>query len=166
MNNLTDDELDVIASFMNEPVKEDVDKNELENTLDYINTQLTASKPQIKDLSTIEEVDEQEHTIDELTDIALKALNKIDNKTDEIYDLFYKPLLLGKDRSDASKQGLIESQRIKVEMVNALAGLANAKAKLEMARAKANSNSGVFINASSGSDVGISLHNLWEGTKD
>lgn len=159
-------ELEVIASFINEPVKDDVDKNEIENTLEYINTQLVNSKPQIKDLKTIEEVNEQEHTIDELTNIALTAINKIDNKTDEIYDLFYKPILLGKDRSDVSKQSLIESQRIKVEMVNALAGLANAKAKLEMAKAKANSNNGVFINASSGSDVGISLHNLWESTKD
>ena len=34
MNNLTDDELDVIASFMNEPVKEDVDKTDANGRID------------------------------------------------------------------------------------------------------------------------------------
>ena len=101
--------------------------------------------------------------IEDLTQIALKQMAKIDKKTDEIYDLFYTPLALRQDRSDASKVALLDSQRIKVEMINALAGLASAKAKLEMAKQKQIAgNTGIYVNTQSGSEVGISLSNLWK----
>ena len=103
------------------------------------------------------------HSIEDLTQIALKQMAKIDKKTDEIYDLFYTPLALRQDRSDASKVALLDSQRIKVEMINALAGLASAKAKLEMAKQKQiTGNTGIYVNTQSGSEVGISLSNLWK----
>jgi hypothetical protein len=71
------------------------------------------------------------------------------------------------DRSDASKVALLDSQRIKVEMINALAGLASAKAKLEMAKQKQmTGNTGIYVNTQNGADVGISLSNLWDATKE
>ena len=48
-------------------------------------------------------------------------------------------------------------------MINALAGLASAKAKLEMAKQKQmTGNTGIYVNTQSGSEVGISLSNLWK----
>lgn len=160
-------ELETIAEFMNsEPECTNIDTKEIENALDYIDTQLSEVKKETKEISTAEEVKKQETTIEDLTQIALKEFSKIGKNTDEIYDLFYKPLALRQDRSDASKQALIESQRLKVEMINALAGLANAKAKLEQAKQKQIGNAmGVYVNSQSGNEVGISLHNLWEETK-
>ena len=108
-------DLDKIAEFMNsEPEKEidEVDKKEVENTLEYIDTQLANVKEQTKAITTPEEVEAQEHSIEDLTQIALKQMAKIDKKTDEIYDLFYTPLALRQDRSDASKVALLDSQRI------------------------------------------------------
>ena len=150
----------------NSEPEENIDKEEVENTLDYIDTQLAAVKEQTKAITTPEEVEIQEHSIEDLTQIALKQMAKIDKKTDEIYDLFYTPLALRQDRSDASKVALLDSQRIKVEMINALAGLASAKAKLEMAKQKQmTGNTGIYVNTQSGADVGISLSNLWDATK-
>ena len=161
-------DLDKIAEFMNSAPEEtsDIDKEEVENTLDYIDTQLATVKEQTKAITTPEEIKQQEHSIEDLTQIALKQMSKIDKKTDEIYDLFYTPLAMRQDRSDASKVALLDSQRIKVEMINALAGLASAKAKLEMAKQKQmTGNTGIYVNTQNGADVGISLSNLWDATK-
>jgi len=160
-------DLSKIAEFMNSEPETEIDKSEVENTLEYIDTQLAAVKENTKNLTTKEEAEVQEHSIEDLTQIALKQMSKIDKKTDEIYDLFYGPLALRQDKSDASKVALLDSQRIKVEMINALAGLASAKAKLEMAKQKQiTGNTGIYVNTQSGADVGISLSNLWEGTKE
>lgn len=160
-------DLDKIAEFMNSVPEENIDKEEVENTLDYIDTQLAAVKEQTKAITTPEEAEIQEHSIEDLTQIALKQMSKVDKKTDEIYDLFYGPLALRQDRSDASKVALLDSQRIKVEMINALAGLASAKAKLEIAKQKQmTGNTGIYVNTQSGADVGISLSNLWDATKE
>ena len=162
-------DLDKIAEFMNSAPEEtsNIDKEEVENTLDYIDTQLATVKEQTKAITTPEEIKQQEHSIEDLTQIALKQMSKIDKKTDEIYDLFYTPLAMRKDRSDASKVALLDSQRIKVEMINALAGLASAKAKLEMAKQKQmTGNTGIYVNTQNGADVGISLSNLWDATKE
>ena len=163
---MNDLDLDKIAEFMNSEPTSEVDSQEIETALDYIDTQLSTVKEQTKNVATIEDVKKQEVTIDDLTNIALKQVGKVDSNTDELYNLFYKPLLLGQDHSESSKVAIIDSQRLKVEMINAIAGLAQAKAKLEMAKAKLNSgNVGVFVGTQSGADVGISLHNLWENEK-
>ena len=160
-------DLEKIAEFMNSEPEPNIDTNEIENTLDFIDTQLTEVKKQTKQITTVEEAVAQETTIDDLTKIALDQLSKIDKNTDEIYNLFYTPLALRQDRSDSSKIALLDSQRLKVEAVNSLAALANAKAKLEMAKAKALSGQdGIYLNAQSGSEVGISVHGLWEGLKE
>lgn len=159
-------DLDKIAEFMNSEPEPDVDTNEIENTIDYIDTQLAEVKKETKEITSIEEVTKQETTIEDLTQVALKQFSKLDKNTDEIFDLFYTPIALRQDRTDASKQALVESQRLKVEMINALAGLANAKAKLELAKQKqAAGPAGIYVQAQSGADVGINLHNLWEETK-
>lgn len=160
-------DLDKIAEFMNSEPEQEVDKEEIENTLEYIDNQLATVKEQTKEITTPEQVAVQEHSIEDLTQIALKQMSKIDKKTDEIYDLFYKPLALRQDRSDASKVALLDSQRIKVEMINALASLASAKAKLEMAKQKqVAGNTGIYVNTQNGAEVGINLSNLWDATKD
>ena len=163
---MDDKELEKIAEFMNSEPEHDIDTNEIENALDYIDTQLSEVKKGTKEITTVEEVKKQETTIEDLTQIALKEFSKIGKNTDDIFNLFYNPIALRQDRSDASKQALVESQRLKVEMINALAGLANAKAKLEQAKQKQIGNTmGVYVNSQSGNEVGISLHNLWEETK-
>ena len=163
---MDDKELKKIAEFMNSEPEHDIDTNEIENALDYIDTQLSEVKKETKEITTVEEAKKQETTIEDLTQIALKEFSKIGKNTDDIFNLFYNPIALRQDRSDASKQALVESQRLKVEMINALAGLANAKAKLEQAKQKQIGNAmGVYVNSQSGNEVGISLHNLWEETK-
>ena len=163
---MNDKELKKIAEFMNSEPEHDIDTNEIENALDYIDTQLSEVKKETKEITTVEEAKKQETTIEDLTQIALKEFSKIGKNTDDIFNLFYNPIALRQDRSDASKQALVESQRLKVEMINALAGLANAKAKLEQARQKQIGNAmGVYVNSQPGNEVGISLHNLWEETK-
>jgi len=158
--------LDKIAEFMNSEPVEEINQEEVEDTLEYIDKQLATVKKNSKDLTTPEQIEAQEHSIEDLTQIALKQMAKVDKNTDDIFDLFYTPLALRQDRSDASKVALLDSQRIKVEMINALAGLASAKAKLELAKQKTSTgNTGIFIDTKNGSDVGISLHNLWEEAK-
>jgi hypothetical protein len=158
-------DLDKIAEFMNSAPEETVNSKEVENTLEYIDKQLTTVKEQNKQLTTPEAIEQQEHSIEDLTRIALAQMSKIDKTTDEIYDLFYKPLALHQDRSDASKVALLDSQRIKVEMINALTGLATAKAKLELAKQKQTTAGGIYVQAQPGADVGISLSSLWDATK-
>ena len=163
---MNDKELKKIAEFMNSEPEHDIDTNEIENALDYIDTQLSEVKKETKEITTVEEAKKQETTIEDLTQIALKEFSKIGKNTDDIFNLFYNPIALRQDRSDASKQALVESQRLKVEMINALAGLANAKAKLEQTKQKQIGNAmGVYVNSQPGNEVGISLHNLWEETK-
>ena len=72
-------DLDKIAEFMNsEPEKEidEVDKKEVENTLEYIDTQLANVKEQTKAITTPEEVEVQEHSIEDLTFDQLQAIEK------------------------------------------------------------------------------------------
>ena len=164
---MQDVDLDKIAEFMNSGNEiDEVDKNEIENTLDFIDTQLAEVKKETKEITTPEQAEKQQHTINELTDIMLNQFGKVDKNTDSIYELFYNPLAMGKDRSDASKVALLDSQRIKVEMMAQIANIISAQAKLEQAKAKQTAGPGVFVNAQSGADVGISLHNLWQEAED
>ena len=124
------------------------------------------SKDSVNEFIKTTTIDTYEIIQEELFNKREQKSVKTDKKTDEIYDLFYTPLALRQDRSDASKVALLDSQRIKVEMINALAGLASAKAKLEMAKQKQIAgNTGIYVNTQSGSEVGISLSNLWDATK-
>lgn len=102
-----------------------------------------------------------EISIDDITRVALESYKDIQKHSEEIYDAFYGRVATNQDRTDVSKQMLTDSQRIKIESINALASLANAKARLIAAQNKANQgNVGVFINSQKGEDVGINLANL------
>lgn len=159
-------DLEKIAEFMNSEPEQNVDLKEVENTIEYIDNQLATVKQETKQIVTEEDVAKQETTIEDLTQLALSQLGKVDKNTDEIYQLFYGPLALKQDRSESSKMALLDSQRLKVEMVQALANLAQAKSKLELAKAKmATGNVGVFVDTMNQGQAGISIHNLWETTK-
>ena len=162
-------DLDKIANFMNSEQEAEapaLNKNEVEDTINYIDNQLTTIKETSKELKTTEEIEEQVASVDKLTELALEQFSKLDKNTDDLYQLFYTPIALRQDRSDASKIALLDSQRLKVEMIQALTGLITAKNKLETAKQKTAGNMGVFVNAVPGNDVGISLHNLWQGSKE
>ena len=104
---------------------------------------------------------QSEISIDDITRVALESYKDIQKHSEEIYDAFYGRVATNQDRTDVSKQMLTDSQRIKIESINALASLANAKARLIAAQNKANQgNVGVFINPQKGEDVGINLANL------
>ena len=159
-------DLDKIAEFMNSEPEEDIDSQELENTIDYIDNQLATVKEQTKEITTPEQAEAQQHTIDELTTLMLNQFGKVNKNTDEIYETFIRPIQLRQDRSDSSKIALLDSQRIKVEMMAQIANIISAQAKLEQAKAKAASGpAGIYVQAQNGADVGISLHNLWESQK-
>ena len=106
-------------------------------------------------------VKQEEISIDDITRVALESYREIQKKSEEIYDAFYGDIVTDKRRDETSKQMLTDSQRIKIESINALASLANAKARLISAQNKAaQGNLGVFINTNKGEDVGINLANL------
>ena len=93
----------------------------------------------------------------------MESYKDIQKHSEEIYDAFYGRVATNQDRTDVSKQMLTDSQRLKIESINALTNLANAKAKLIAAQARANQQAaqvGVFVNAKDGEDVGINLTNL------
>jgi hypothetical protein len=139
---------------------QEIDTDQIEKALGIIDGEVSSLKEQTKELSVKTE-ETKEHTIDELTDLAINKMNKIDATTDEIYQLFYTPIALRQDRSDASKIALLDSQHIKVDLINALANLATAKAKLEAAKTKVpTGNVGVFLGAKDGNSIGINLEDV------
>jgi hypothetical protein len=131
--------------------------------IDDIDTALSLIDEEKKDLAVKKEEPEKqsEISIDDITKVALESYKDIKKHSDEIYDAFYGRVATNQDRTDVSKQMLTDSQRIKIESINALANLANAKAKLISAeRRAAQGNVGVFINSKKGEEVGINLANL------
>jgi hypothetical protein len=134
---VNEDEIDTALSLIDENQKEVAEKKE----------EVVEEKPEI--------------SIDDITRVALDSYKDIQKHSEEIYDAFYGRVATNQDRTDVSKQMLTDSQRIKIESINALANLANAKAKLIAAERKASQgNVGVFINSQRGEDVGINLANL------
>lgn len=136
----------------------EMDEDEIKNALDLIDQDeiIVKEKTEVASQKTIEEI-----TIDDITRVALESYKDIQKHSEEIYDAFYGRVATNQDRTDVSKQMLTDSQRLKIESINALASLANAKAKLISAQNKAASgNVGVFINSKKGEDVGINLANL------
>ena len=135
----------------------ELDDDEIKNALDIIEQDELAKKEE----PTTEIVPKKEITIDDITNLAMDSYKDIQKHSDEIYDAFYGRVATNQDRTDVSKQMLTDSQRLKIESIQALASLANAKAKLIAAQNKASQgNVGVFISSKSGDDVGINLSNL------
>ena len=145
------------AELDEKDIEKEIFKDEIDNALSLIEND---EKQLVKKEETAPAVKE-EITIDDITKIALDSYKDIQKHSDEIYDAFYGNVATRQDRSDVSKQMLTDSQRLKIESINALTNLANAKAKLIAAQAKATQgNVGIFIDAKKGEDLGINLANL------
>ena len=145
----------------------EIDEKEIEKEIfgnDEIDKALSMIDETQKDIVEKKEetpIVKEEISIDDITKVALDSYKDIQKHSEEIYDAFYGVVATRQDRSDVSKQMLTDSQRIKIESINALANLANAKAKLISAeRRAAQGNVGVFINSKKGEEVGINLANL------
>lgn len=156
---MTEAEYDEMMVLKERGIKEEeleVSENEIDDALALID------EDQKEIIGKPKEPEKQpEISIDDITRVALESYKDIQKHSEEIYDAFYGRVATNQDRTDVSKQMLTDSQRIKIESINALASLANAKARLIAAQNKANQgNVGVFINPQKGEDVGINLANL------
>lgn len=156
---MTEAEYDEIMVLKERGIKKEeleVSENEIDDALALID------EDQKEIIEKPKEPEKQpEISIDDITRVALESYKDIQKHSEEIYDAFYGRVAANQDRTDVSKQMLTDSQRIKIESINALASLANAKARLIAAQNKANQgNVGVFINSQKGEDVGINLANL------
>ena len=140
------------------------DADEIDNAIKIIENEIEAvKKNEVTEVKPAETpVQKEEYSVDSLITKALNYVENVNSQADDVYHLFYSPLATGRDRTDASKVAIVESLRLKNENINAITNLVNAKAKLEALKAKQQmDNSGnVFIQAASGSEVGINLANL------
>ena len=139
------------------------DADEIDNAIKIIENEIEAvKKNEVAEVKPEEQIQKEEYSVDSLITKALKYVENVNGQADDIYHLFYSPLATGRDRTDASKVAIVESIRLKNENIAAITNLVNAKAKLEALKAKQQmDNSGnVFIQAASGSEVGINLANL------
>lgn len=156
---MTEAEYDEMMILKERGIKKEeleVPENEIDNALALIDEDQKEiiEKPKESEIKP-------EISIDDITRVALESYKDIQKHSEEIYDAFYGDIVTGRKRDDVSKQMLTDSQRIKIESINALASLANAKARLISAQNKSNQgNVGVFINSQRGEDVGINLANL------
>lgn len=134
------------------------DQDEIEKALGIIEQEQT----EIAEKKEMEVVETKPQDFDggKLIGMAVDSFNDVSKKADEIYDAFYGNVATRQDRSDVSKQMLTDSQRLKIESMNAVANMFNAQAKLLAAQQKATGNVGVFVNTKSGEDIGINLANL------
>lgn len=137
----------------------EIDQNEIEKALGIIEQEQTEIEE--KKEAEVVEIKPQNFDGDKLIGMAVDSFNDVSKKADEIYDAFYGVVATRQDRSDVSKQMLSDSQRLKIESMNAVANMFNAQAKLLAAQQKqAAGNVGVFVNTKSGEDIGINLANL------
>lgn|SRR5574344_683771 len=123
--------------------------------IDEKNNEVSAVKNEIKEVSK----QAKEISIDDLTNKVLESVMDVNKKTDEVYDMFFTPISIGKDRSDVSKQSLMDSIRLKNESMQNIASVINAKAKL-IAAQNQSAKVGIMVQSKSGEDVGINLENL------
>lgn len=178
-------DLKKIADFLNDNLDDDINKEftksneelvkekaekvigkvDIDNALSIIDKELEKNKVDKKELTSVEKIEEKQIDINGILNKIINLSEKVDKNTDDIYDMFYNPILLEKDRSESSKIALLDSQRLKVELMSKFADVLAAQAKLEQAKAKNTSNN-VLIQAQDGAEVGISLHNLWEQAKE
>ena len=137
----------------------DFNEDEIDKALDIIDQQTKeVTVEEDKEVAPVNP--SSDYSIDDIIDITLESFKDIQKKSDEIYDAFYGIVATRQDRSDVSKQMLVESQRLKNESIQNLVALANAKAKVIQAQNKAASTTGIIINTSSSDQVGINLDNL------
>lgn len=137
----------------------ELDEDEINKALGLIEQEQTEIEE--KKETEMAEIKPQNFDGDKLIGMAVDSFNDVSKKADEIYDAFYGVVATRQDRSDVSKQMLSDSQRLKIESMNAVANMFNAQARLLAAQQKqATGNVGVFVNTKAGEDVGINLANL------
>lgn len=137
----------------------ELDEDEINKALGLIEQEQTEIEE--KKETEVAEIKPQNFDGDKLIGMAVDSFNDVSKKADEIYDAFYGVVATRQDRSDVSKQMLSDSQRLKIESMNAVANMFNAQARLLAAQQKqATGNVGVFVNTKAGEDVGINLANL------
>lgn len=135
------------------------DEDEINKALGLIEQEQTEIEE--KKETEVAKIKPQNFDGDKLIGMAVDSFNDVSKKADEIYDAFYGVVATRQDRSDVSKQMLSDSQRLKIESMNAVANMFNAQARLLAAQQKqATGNVGVFVNTKAGEDVGINLANL------
>ena len=157
---MTEAEFDDLELQKELGVEKDISKDEIDKALDIIDNE---QKQLAEKEESLTPEKKEEISIDDITRVALESYKDIQKHSEEIYDAFYGRVATNQDRTDVSKQMLTDSQRLKIESINALTNLANAKAKLIAAQARANQQAaqvGGFVNAKDGEDVGINLTNL------
>ena len=154
MNVVEFDEKELSKDLVGKTFEED----EIDKALDLIDQQ--TKEVAIEEEKEVAPVASNDYSIDDIIDITLESFKDIQKKSDEIYDAFYGTVATRQDRSDVSKQMLVESQRLKNESIQNLVALANAKAKVIQAQNKAANTTGIIINTSSSDQVGINLDNL------
>ena len=116
---------------------------------------------QKNELAEIKEENDEISVDEVIFQEVMKGSKEVFKTSNEIYDLFYTPIALGKDRSDVSKQSLLDSQRLKIEAMNALTNYMNAKARLASSKNQpAGSKTGIIISTMSGKEAGINIANL------
>ena len=74
--------------------------------IDEKNNEVSAVKNEIKEVSKQQA---KEISIDDLTNKVLESVMDVNKKTDEVYDMFFTPISICKDRHDVSKQSLMDS---------------------------------------------------------
>lgn len=160
-----------VVEFDEKELNKDLDilekDDEISKALDLIDEQTKEITEEHDDKNIIvkkeQDDDDEGYTIDDIINVTLNSIQDVNKKSDEIYDAFYGTVATRQDRSDMSKQMLVESQRLKNESIQNLVALANAKAKIIAAKAKASNvgaANGIIINTSSADQVGINLDNL------
>lgn len=140
------------------------DSDEIDNAIQLIENEIAVEEKK-EIVNKINELpEEKKNTIDNLVNKALEYVENVNSQADDLYTLFYGNLATNRDRTDASKVAVVEALKVKNENIASITNLVNAAAKLEALKQKNQQTTmaagGVYIQAASGSEVGINLANL------
>lgn len=137
-----------------------IEEDDIDKAISIIDSKNEVEETKKQSTDAVPAARNDEFSVDSLTKVVLDSVKDVNNKGDELYDMFYTPIALGKDRSDASKIAILDVLHAKNESVANVAQLINAKARLLQAQNAQSAKVGVIVNAKSGDEVGINLSNL------
>jgi len=98
----------------------------------------------------------------EVSTAMLKMIENDRTQADKIFDLFYGDLSLGKDHSQASKEGLARALELKIEASKNLLELIKAKQKSKESRGGV----GIILNTINDKKAGINISGFEFGEND
>jgi hypothetical protein len=111
-----------------------------------------------KDLVEIKDAKKELNPLDNLKDMVLSSVTKVEKNTDLVFDHYLTEVLTRNDRSESTKNTLVEILRVKNESMGNITNIINALAKIEASKnQKAGS---VLIQSKSASEVGINFSNM------